>query len=74
MGATPTEGGTNFAVVASEAEQVALRLFDPNGGETRLTLPECDGGIWHGFVPGVGPGQAYGYRVTGPYNRAPACD
>ena len=67
MGATPTEGGTNFAVVASEAEQVALCLFDPNGGETRLTLPECDGGIWHGFVPGVGPGQAYGYRVTGPY-------
>ena len=67
MGATPTEDGTNFAVFASDAEQVALCLFDPNGDETRLALPECDGGVWHGFVPGVDPGQAYGYRVTGPY-------
>ena len=67
MGATPTEDGTNFAVFASDAEQVALCLFDSNGDETRLNLPECDGGVWHGFAPHVGPGQAYGYRVTGPY-------
>jgi isoamylase len=45
-------------------------LFDDSGAETRLTLPERDGDIWHGFVPGVGEGQAYGFRVSGPDDRA----
>jgi isoamylase len=67
LGATPTGRGTNFAVSAEGAERVDLCLFDPEGGETRLALPEYDGGVWHGLVPGVGPGQAYGFRVTGPY-------
>ena len=60
--------GVNFSVTASDAERVDLCLFDAEGGETRLALPESDGGIWHGFVPGVRPGQAYGYRVSGPYD------
>ena len=67
-GASPTTGGVNFAVTASDAERVDLCLFDTEGGETRLALPESDGGIWHGFVPGIGPGQAYGYRVIGAYD------
>ena len=67
LGATPTNGGTNFAVSAGGAERVDLCLFDSDGHETRLPLPEYDGGVWHGLVPGVGPGQAYGFRVTGPY-------
>jgi len=45
-------------------------LFDEAGHEEQLQLQEEDGGIWHGFVPAVGPGQRYGYRVVGPY--APA--
>ncbi len=67
LGATPTNGGTNFAVSAEGAERVNLCLFDSEGRETKLPLPEYDGGVWHGFAPGVGPGQAYGFRVTGPY-------
>jgi isoamylase len=68
LGATPGEGGTNFAL-ASRGEAVDLCLFDALG-ETRLPLTEYDAGVWHGFVPGVGPGQAYGYRVTGPWDPA----
>jgi isoamylase len=67
LGATLTTGGTNFAVGSKGADRVDLCLFDPSGVESRLPLPEYDGGVWHGFVPGVGPGQRYGYRVTGPY-------
>jgi len=66
LGATPIAGGTNFAV-ASAADGVLLCLFDSQGAETQIPLEECDGGVWHGFVPGIGPGQAYGYRATGPY-------
>ena len=68
LGATPGDGGTNFAV-ASRGEAVELCLFDP-GGETRIALPEYDAGVWHGFVPGVGQGRAYGYRVNGPWDPA----
>ncbi len=47
-----------------------LCLFDGSGAETRIPLEEEDAGVWYGFVPGVGPGQAYGYRATGPYDPA----
>jgi isoamylase len=70
LGATPRDGGTNFAVASSIAERVILCLFDEAGNETRTELPEYDAGVWHGFVPGAGPGQAYGYRVHGRYDRA----
>jgi len=69
LGATCGPDGTNFAV-SSNGEQVQLCLFDDSGAETRLALPERDGDIWHGFVPGVGEGQAYGFRVSGAYDRA----
>ena len=68
LGATPVDGGTNFAVASSVAEGVLLCLFDDRGAESQFPLRECDAGVWHGFVPGVGPGQAYGYRATGPYD------
>ena len=67
LGATPREDGTNFAIASGVAEEVTLCLFGDEGNETRLPLRDYDAGIWHGFVPGVGPGQAYGYRVAGPY-------
>jgi glycogen operon protein len=70
LGATPAESGTNFAVASQLAEQVVLCLFDAEGNQTPLALPEVEHGIWHGFVPGVGVGQRYGYRVTGPYDPA----
>src|SRR5487761_848620 len=69
LGATPRDGGTNFAVASGIAEGVVLCLFDEAGNETQVALPDYDGEVWHGFVRGVGPGQAYGYRVHGPYDR-----
>jgi isoamylase len=70
LGATPRGGGTNFAVASGTAEGILLCLFDSSGAETRIPLEELDAGVWYGFVPGVGPGQAYGYRTTGPYDPA----
>jgi isoamylase len=68
LGATPRDGGTNFAVASGVAEAVELCLFDEAGAQTRIGLPDYDDGVWHGFVPSVEPGQAYGYRVHGPWD------
>ncbi len=67
LGATPGAGGTNFAV-ASGGDEVMLCLFDAGGVETQLVLPDRDGDVWHGFVPGIRPGHAYGFRVSGPFD------
>ncbi|MGB9223031.1 glycogen debranching protein GlgX [Mycobacterium sp.] len=69
LGATPDERGTNFAV-ASGGDEVRLCLFDADGTETQLLMPDRDGDVWHGFVPGIGRGQAYGFRVSGPFDPA----
>ncbi len=66
MGATVTEDGVNFAVFSDNAIGMTLCLFDDNG-ETRIDLPERDGGIWYGHVAGLTAGQRYGYRAHGPY-------
>ena len=70
LGATVRDGGVNFAVASTVAESVDVCLFDGEGRETRFGLPQYDAGVWHGFVPGVQPGQAYGYRVHGPFEPA----
>jgi isoamylase len=74
LGATPGERfgktGTNFALASSVATGVTLCLFDQNGAETQIPLRDDDADVWHAFVPGIGPGQAYGYRVSGPWNPA----
>jgi isoamylase len=70
LGATVTATGTNFAVASGVADGMLLCLFDEAGAETRIPVLDCDAGVWHVFVPGVGPGQAYGYRATGPYDPA----
>jgi isoamylase len=70
LGATVSEHGTNFAVASTVADEVEVCLFDEGGEETRARLEDYDAGVWHGLVPGVGPGQSYGYRVTGPFDPA----
>ncbi len=69
LGAVVRDGGTNFALFSDHATQVDLCLFDAEGKTeiARRPLPEAEGGIWYGFLPGVGPGQVYGYRVHGAY-------
>ena len=70
LGATYDGAGTNFAVFSEIAESVDLCLFDDDDVETVITLPEYDAFVWHGYLPRVGPGQRYGFRVRGPYNTA----
>ncbi len=59
--------GTNFSLFSEIAERVELCLFDDQGNETRIDLPEVTGFCWHGYLPGIEPGQRYGYRVHGPW-------
>jgi isoamylase len=69
LGATVGEDGTNFAVCAAEAQAVELILLDDSG--TLLAaydLREQTDLVWHGFVPRIGPGTRYGYRVHGAYD------
>ncbi|HEV2891031.1 MAG TPA: glycogen debranching protein GlgX [Frankiaceae bacterium] len=67
LGATFDGGGTNFALFSEVAEKVELCLFDDEGAETRVELREVDAFVWHCYLPNVGPGQRYGFRVHGPY-------
>jgi isoamylase len=66
LGATWDGEGTNFALFSENAEGVELCLFDGEQ-ETRVALSEATAHIWHAYLPGVGPGRRYGYRVHGPY-------
>jgi glycogen operon protein len=70
LGATWDGTGTNFALFSEVAQRVELCLFDDEGRQTSLFLPEADALVWHGYLPGIGPGQRYGYRVYGPYDPA----
>jgi isoamylase len=72
LGATWDGRGTNFAVFSEIAEAVDLCLFDDAGRETRVRLPERTAFCWHGYLPGVRPGQRYGFRVHGPWNPSQA--
>ncbi|MBV9390204.1 MAG: glycogen debranching protein GlgX [Chroococcidiopsidaceae cyanobacterium CP_BM_ER_R8_30] len=67
LGATWDGKGTNFALFSENATGVELCLFDAKGQETRLFLDESSDFVWHGYIPGIGPGQRYGFRVHGPY-------
>src|SRR4029453_15845316 len=68
LGATYDGTGTNFAIFSEVAEAVELCLFDPSGNERKVQLHEQDAFVWHAYLPGVEPGQRYGYRVYGPYD------
>ena len=67
LGATFDGEGTNFALYSEVATRVQLCLYDDEGVETRVLLPERTGHVWHGYLPGRGLGQRYAYRVFGPH-------
>jgi glycogen operon protein len=67
IGATWDGGGTNFALYSERADRVELCLFD-GAEEERVAMLSRTGHVWHVYLPGVGPGQRYGYRVDGPYD------
>jgi isoamylase len=68
LGAHWDGAGTNFALWSAAAQSVDLCLFDADGTEHRYPLEENTHQVWHGRLPGIGPGQRYGYRVRGPYD------
>jgi glycogen operon protein len=70
LGAIWDGRGTNFSVFSEAAEGVELCLFDDEEQERRIALPERTAFCWHGYLPGVGPGQRYGFRVHGPWDPA----
>jgi isoamylase len=67
LGATWDGEGVNFALYSENATGVELCLFDEAGQEARIPLPHRTAFVWHGYVPGLRPGQRYGFRVHGPY-------
>ncbi len=74
LGVTYDGGGVNVALFSEVATGVELCLIDDDPGapgtviEKRVPLTETDGFVWHGYLPGVGPGQRYGFRVHGPFD------
>lgn len=70
LGAAFDGTGTNFALFSEVAERVDLVLVGDDGRHRDVPLTEVDGFVWHCYLPGIGPGQRYGYRVHGPW--APA--
>jgi isoamylase len=67
LGAIWDGNGTNFSVFSEHAERVELCLFDEEDRESRVELRERTAFNWHGYLPEVGPGTRYGYRVHGSY-------
>ncbi len=65
LGATIVSGGVNFAVWAPESDRVELCLLDDDGAHWNVDLPGFTKGVYHGFIPEIGPGQRYGFRVHG---------
>ncbi len=70
LGATYDGSGVNFALFSEAAERVELCLIDDDGVEKRVEVTECDAFVWHCYLPGIEPGQRYGYRVHGLYDPA----
>ncbi|TMD12685.1 MAG: glycogen debranching protein GlgX [Chloroflexi bacterium] len=68
LGASFDGQGTNFSIFSEAAQRVELCLFDDGGEEVRVDLAEHTALCWHGYLPGVSPGQRYGFRVHGPYD------
>ena len=69
LGASWDGAGVNVAVFSANATAVELCLFDAAGAieKARMPLPEQTGDIWHGYLPGAGPGLVYGFRAHGPW-------
>ena len=70
LGAMWDGAGVNFALFSEHATGVELCLFDhpvSSAPVERVAVRERTDLVWHGYLPGIGPGQLYGYRVHGPY-------
>ena len=70
LGATFNGRGVNFALFSAHGTAVDLCLFDPQGRKEleRIRMPRRTDQVWHAYIPGMRPGQLYGYRVHGPYD------
>ena len=70
LGATYNGEGVNFAIFSENATGVRLCLFNDPGDQqeyTHIDFYEVTDYVWHAYIPGIKPGQLYGYRVYGKY-------
>ncbi|HUI84034.1 MAG TPA: glycogen debranching protein GlgX [Candidatus Binatia bacterium] len=69
LGATWDGTGVNFAIYSENATRVELCLYDSRSRRERQRIPleEQTAFVWHTYIPGLQPGQQYGYRVYGPW-------
>ncbi len=70
LGATWDGKGVNFALYAENASGVDLCLFkntESHAEDIKIKIKERSHQVWHVYIPGLSPGQLYGYRVYGPY-------
>jgi glycogen operon protein len=77
LGASIVDGGVNFSLFSRHATGVELLFFDREDDTQPARVIRLDTAAnhtyhyWHAFVPGVQPGQMYGYRVAGPSDPDP---
>jgi len=70
LGASWDGQGVNFAIYTENATDVEICLYrnaTDDKAYAQIKMPEHYGHIWHAYIPGLQPGQLYGYRVSGPY-------
>ena len=70
LGTSYDGAGVNIALFSQVAQKVELCLLDEEDRETRVEMTEQNSYVWHNYLPGIQPGQRYGYRVYGPYDPA----
>jgi isoamylase len=70
LGANWDGEGVNFALFSENADGVILCLFDAKDEKeiARIVMKEHTDQVWHAYLPGIKPGQLYGYRVFGPWD------
>src|SRR6476620_3985293 len=76
LGAILVHGGVNFSVFSRNAAGIELLLFDREDDSRPSRVVPLDPTTsrsyhyWHAFIPGLRPGQLYGYRARGPFDPA----
>lgn len=71
LGATWDGKGVNFALYSENATGVELCLYDsanPAKETGKFKIKERTHHVWHIYIPGLQPGQLYGFRVHGPFD------
>ena len=58
--------GVEVAIPAPGAARLFFCTFEGAHETARIALPHRQGDVFHGFLPGIAAGTAYGLRADGP--------